>query len=109
MSQYRRLFGAHRKAVENDPDEMRVCEVRLNMPPVIPKSAAPQDEGVCRVFCMSAYFCSCTTTHASIWAPRIAVSPSFGKAQLKMMVHKEVIDRKTSMRCPANACVKLFF
>ena len=28
MAQYRRLFGAHRKAVENDADEMRVCEVR---------------------------------------------------------------------------------
>lgn len=28
MSQYRRLFGAHRKAVVNDPDEMRICEVR---------------------------------------------------------------------------------
>jgi len=27
MAQYRRLFGAHRKAVENDADEMRVCEV----------------------------------------------------------------------------------
>ncbi|CBN76625.1 Carnitine O-acyltransferase [Ectocarpus siliculosus] len=26
MAQYRRLFGAHRKAVENDADEMRVCE-----------------------------------------------------------------------------------
>lgn len=29
MAQYRRLFGAHRKAVVNDPDEMRVCEVRM--------------------------------------------------------------------------------
>lgn len=28
MAQYRRLFGAHRKAVQNDADEMRVCEVR---------------------------------------------------------------------------------
>lgn len=27
MSQYRRLFGAHRKAVVDDADEMRVCEV----------------------------------------------------------------------------------
>lgn len=27
MNQYKRLFGAHRKAVVNDPDEMRVCEV----------------------------------------------------------------------------------
>lgn len=28
MAQFRRLFGAHRKAVQNDRDEMRVCEVR---------------------------------------------------------------------------------
>lgn len=27
MAQYRRLFGAHRKAVAHDADEMKVCKV----------------------------------------------------------------------------------